>query len=174
MSKDDQRLISREVITHVSKGVIADQFYAERLYSRESLRELLVDTGFSDIEFRSDIVTDSQRNQDLGMMERRIVATCAARKQWTRKPQETKAIPTIAVILGDHRKSDRIKPNENFDADDFFTIDEFAVFDILGWVWSTPGRVEGRKIVLKDYLGSQAHVRDNQYHCQCQTQNRHF
>ena len=40
LSLDRERLVSREVITHVTKGVLADQFYAERLYSQESL------TGF--------------------------------------------------------------------------------------------------------------------------------
>ena len=34
LSSDGDRLISREVIVHAEKGVIADQFYAERLYSR--------------------------------------------------------------------------------------------------------------------------------------------
>jgi len=33
LSLDEQRLISREVITDVEKGVVADQFYAERLYT---------------------------------------------------------------------------------------------------------------------------------------------
>ncbi|MBN1454833.1 MAG: class I SAM-dependent methyltransferase, partial [Methanomicrobia archaeon] len=36
LTLDDQRLISREVVTHVNKGVIVDQLYAERLYTRES------------------------------------------------------------------------------------------------------------------------------------------
>lgn len=47
LSLDEQRLISREVITHVEKGVIADQFYAERLYSKESLIQILNKAGFS-------------------------------------------------------------------------------------------------------------------------------
>jgi D-alanine-D-alanine ligase len=33
ISDDAARLISREVITHVRKGVVSDQFYAERLYT---------------------------------------------------------------------------------------------------------------------------------------------
>ena len=40
LSLDKQRLISREVITHTEKGVIADQFYAERLYSKENLTRI--------------------------------------------------------------------------------------------------------------------------------------
>ena len=49
ISVDKQRLISREVVTHVEKGVIADQFYAERLYNSDSMQELLNAAGFSDI-----------------------------------------------------------------------------------------------------------------------------
>jgi len=37
LSADRQRLISREVITDVAKGVIADQFYAERLFKKSGL-----------------------------------------------------------------------------------------------------------------------------------------
>ena len=46
LSLDSQQLISREVVTHVEKGVIADQFYADRLYRRESIKELLKTSGF--------------------------------------------------------------------------------------------------------------------------------
>ncbi|MCX7668154.1 MAG: class I SAM-dependent methyltransferase, partial [Atribacterota bacterium] len=49
LSTDGQRLISREIITHVENGVIADQFYAERLYSKESLCALLGESGFQNI-----------------------------------------------------------------------------------------------------------------------------
>jgi len=80
LSLDKQRLISRELITHIEKGVIIDQFYAERLYTRESLAELLKTAGFSDINFYGEFSPESQRNQDLGMMERRIIVTATAKK----------------------------------------------------------------------------------------------
>lgn len=80
---DGQRLISREVVTHVGKGVIVDQFYAERLYTRESLYELLKTAGFSDISFHGEFSFNSQRNQDLGLMEKRIVVAAVVRKEWT-------------------------------------------------------------------------------------------
>jgi len=51
LSLDKQRLISREVISHVNEGVLVDQFYAERLYSEKKINELLVSAGFSDIAF---------------------------------------------------------------------------------------------------------------------------
>ncbi|MFX0077581.1 MAG: methyltransferase domain-containing protein, partial [Candidatus Hermodarchaeota archaeon] len=75
LSADEQRLISREVITHVNKGVLVDQFYAERLYSQEQIKNLLTRVGFSDVEFHGTITPESQRNQDLGMMEQRIIVT---------------------------------------------------------------------------------------------------
>jgi len=40
LSSDRERLISREVITHVKKGVVADQFYAERLYNQEEINQV--------------------------------------------------------------------------------------------------------------------------------------
>ena len=110
LSADQQRLISREVIAHVKKGVMADQFYAERLYSREALCELLNRLGFTKVEANSDILTDSQRKQDLGMMAKRFVITALIKKEWTivRRHAQSK---TIAVLLGDHRKIDKVKPN---------------------------------------------------------------
>jgi len=125
LSLDEQRLISREVITHVEKGVIADQFYAERLYSKESLTRLLETAGFSDITFHGQISPDSKRNQDLGMMERCIIVTAVTKKEWTfvkKKPKE--AVKNVVVILGDPTKPDTLKPSMNFDDDDFYTIDQ--------------------------------------------------
>ena len=124
LSKDQQRLISREVITHVSKGVIADQFYAERLYSEESIRELLATVGFSDITFHAQVKTDSQRNQDLGMMERRILITAQAKKSWTPVRVTGKQIKNVAVVMGDPQRNDIVKPDGSFDDDDYHTINE--------------------------------------------------
>ncbi|KXS18563.1 hypothetical protein M427DRAFT_42284 [Gonapodya prolifera JEL478] len=46
LSADGKRLISREVITAVGKGVVRDQFYQERLYSRDEIEDLVRKTGF--------------------------------------------------------------------------------------------------------------------------------
>lgn len=122
LSAYDERLISREVITHVKKGVIADQFYAERLYTKESISELLTHSGFAESRVHSELKTDGKRNQDLGMMERRIIVTGLANKEWAPVRKKTKTLKKVAVLLGDHRKTDKIKPNDVFDEDDFFTI----------------------------------------------------
>jgi D-alanine-D-alanine ligase len=124
-SLDAQRLISREVIAHVEKGVIADQFYAERLYTKESLTELMRAAGFTDISFHGEISPDSQRNQDLGMMEKRIIVTAVVKKEWTplkKKPKET--AENVVVILGDPSKPDPLKPLAIFDDDDLYTVDQ--------------------------------------------------
>lgn len=136
LSLDGQQLISREVVTHVEKGVIADQFYSERLYSRDSLTKLLKTAGFSEIEFLGELSPDSQRNQDLGMMERRLMVTAIAKKEWTPIKQRPKeAVRNVVVILGDPTKPDRLKPSSIFDEDDFYTIDEMkaALKDLEGY-----------------------------------------
>jgi len=124
LSKDEQRLISREVITHVNKGVIADQFYAERLYTPDKIQNLLKKCGYIDIKLEQELFTSSQRNQDLGMMGRRLVLVGTAEKEWTLVKEPHKVVQTIAVLMGDPRKQDKIKPNATFDDDDMYTINE--------------------------------------------------
>ncbi len=125
LSLDEQKLISREVITHVNKGVLVDQFYAERLYFKERISELLKNVGFTNITFHGTISPESQRHQDLGMMERRIVVSALVKKEWTeirkRLKQPTKK---IIVLFGDPNKPDTLKPLQKFDDDDFYTIDQ--------------------------------------------------
>jgi D-alanine-D-alanine ligase len=124
LSHDKQRLISREVVTHVKKGVIADQFYAERLYTRKALEDLLRSTGFSEVTVHRQITAESQRNQDLGMMEKRIITTGQVRKEWTSVKRKKELTNNIGVILGDPAKPDPLKPLCVFDDDDFYTIDQ--------------------------------------------------
>ncbi len=81
LSSDKGRLISREIVVHVEKGVVVDQFYAERLYTCENLKGLLEEAGFGFINFHGEIITDSNREQDLGMMKKRIVVTAIAQKR---------------------------------------------------------------------------------------------
>jgi D-alanine-D-alanine ligase len=123
LSSDKQRLISREVVTHVEKGVVADQFYAERLYTRKSIRELLEKAGFTDVTVHGQITGNSQRNQDLGMMEKRIIVTSVVRKDWTPRKGK-KEFKSVTVVFGDPRKPDPLKPLCVFDDDDFYTIDQ--------------------------------------------------
>lgn len=124
LSLNKDRLISREVITHVGKGVIADQFYAERLYTRKGMSELLEKADFSEITIHGEISSDSQRKQDLGMMERRLIITAVVRKEWAPLKKKREKVRNIAVVLGDPSKPDPLKPLCIFDDDDFYTIDQ--------------------------------------------------
>jgi len=125
LSIDKQKLISREVINHVNKGVLVDQFYSERLYSNRSISELLEKGGFSDIEFHGSITPESQRSQDLGMMEKRIIVSAIVKKEWTVIKKKEKTIKrNITVIFGDPNKPDLLKPLNKFDDDDFYTINQ--------------------------------------------------
>ena len=125
LSADGQRLISREVITHVEDGVLADQFYAERLYTGQSLLNLMDQAGFTDSTVHTTLVPRSRRGQDLGMMAQRVVITGQVRKEWT--PARTRmkgTVKNVVVLLGDPRKPDPLKPASVFDDDDFYTIDQ--------------------------------------------------
>ena len=125
LSVDGHRLISREIVNHVDRGVIADQFYGERLYVEDELHQLLKNSGYDDIIFHGKISSDSQRNQDLGMMKQRIIVTSRVKKPWT--PSKKKLQPTVrrvAVLFGDPGKPDILKPSSVFDEDDFYTIDQ--------------------------------------------------
>lgn len=73
MAEDGQRLISREIISLTDKGVIKDQIYSERLFNFETISEMLRKVGIVESKLFKELGTDSKRNQDLGMMEQRLV-----------------------------------------------------------------------------------------------------
>jgi len=125
LSIDKNRLISREIVTHVGKGVIVDQFYAERLYSKDSISKVLESAGFKKINFHGEFSPDSKRNQDLGMMERRIITTAVCKKEWTPiKINKKEKVKQVIVVLGDPSKIDILKPLSVFDDDDIYVIDQ--------------------------------------------------
>jgi D-alanine-D-alanine ligase len=126
LASDNQRLISREVVTNIEKGVIVDQFYAERLYKKEDLQHLLKAAGFTNPIFHGEIESETKRNQDLGMMERRIILSTNVIKEWTPK-KVRKGVKNIAVVMGDPTLNDVIKPDGIFDEDDHQTITRLKV-----------------------------------------------
>src|SRR6267154_3395892 len=101
LAGDGDRLISREVVVHAERGVIADQFYAERLYSQQRIEELMARAGFTNIRFHSVAAPDSARNQDLGMVEHRLFVTSEAPRRAARLPRRAAPFPEVAVLLGD-------------------------------------------------------------------------
>ncbi|MPM54958.1 D-alanine--D-alanine ligase [bioreactor metagenome] len=125
LSSDNERLICREVICRIDRGIIADQFYAERLYNKESLFDLLTASGFSGPTFHTTFSPVSTGTQDAGMMEQRLLLSATVEKAWlsTSYPNaEGKKPLNVAVVLGDPRKEDQVKPACVFDDDDFETV----------------------------------------------------
>ena len=82
LSKDGLRLISREIVTCTNKGVIRDQFYQERLYTRDELEQIIKACGLEVVRPDHSVGPEpiitlgkdlSKRNEDLGMMEQRML-----------------------------------------------------------------------------------------------------
>ncbi|MCB1213023.1 MAG: methyltransferase domain-containing protein [Chlamydiia bacterium] len=121
LSADSSRLITREVIVHSERGVIVDQFYAERLYSQEQIGNLLEDLEFTSIDLHGSFSSLSTRGQDLGMMQRRLFITAKApTKQQTREKSKAHR---ICVVMGDPKLPDTVKHNGVFNPEDMVTID---------------------------------------------------
>jgi D-alanine-D-alanine ligase len=122
ISKEGSRLISREVIVNDETGVIADQFYAERLYTREAITKLLEKTGFRNIRHHGTAEAVSDRDQDLGMMARRILLTADAPQLPARKIKGKVQQLDVTVLMGDPRLPDAVKRNGVFNPEDHETI----------------------------------------------------
>ncbi len=135
LAGDGERLISREVVVHAERGVIADQFYAERLYSRARITELLERVGFTNIRFHAFLSPDSARNQDLGMMAHRMFLTCEAPRKAERLPHREALFPEITVIMGDPRLPDAVKRDGHYNDEDFETINRLktALGELSGY-----------------------------------------
>jgi D-alanine-D-alanine ligase len=122
LSADRERLISREVIVHDEIGVIADQFYAERLYTRDSIAKLLERCGFRNIRHHGSAESVSDRDQDLGMMARRLLISADAPIKPAKKPRGKVAEIDVTVLLGDPRLPDPVKLGGKFNPEDMETV----------------------------------------------------
>jgi D-alanine-D-alanine ligase len=122
LSADRERLISREVIVHDEMGVIADQFYAERLYTREAIAKLLESCGFRNVRHHGNAEALSDRDQDLGMMARRLLLTADAPQAVARKPKGKVQQIDVTVLLGDPRLPDQVKRGGTFNPEDLDTV----------------------------------------------------
>jgi D-alanine-D-alanine ligase len=130
LSRDGRRLITREVVVHAEKGVLADQFYAERLYTKQQIEQLLTQVGFDAVRFHTQIETESDRNQDLGMMANRVFMTAQAPRITMLQPKSGVPFPEVTVLLGDPRLPDDVKLGGHFNAEDFDTVNRLK--DALG------------------------------------------
>lgn len=122
LSKDSRRIVTREVITHAEKGIIADQFYAERLYTRQQLVDLLESVGYQSIRVHGAVESASTRGQDLGMMANRLILTVQAPKKATPVSPARVPFPEVTVLLGDPKIPDKVKVDGHFNPEDFETI----------------------------------------------------
>jgi D-alanine-D-alanine ligase len=122
LAEDGDRLISREVVVHAERGVIADQFYAERLYSKERMEALMQRAGFGNLRFHAVTAPDSVRNQDLGMVEHRLFLTAEAPRRIQGLTRRAVPFPEVTIILGDPRLPDPIKRDGRFNAEDGETV----------------------------------------------------
>ncbi|GAA5522754.1 methyltransferase domain-containing protein [Aliifodinibius salicampi] len=125
LAQDNERLITREIITHSEKGVIVDQFYAERLYTKEQLSDLIERANFQKVSFHGNTKPESLRDQDLGMMEQRFILTANAVKERTSQKNQKK-VRNVVVVMGDPSLRDAVKPDAVFDSDDFDTIEKLV------------------------------------------------
>jgi len=122
LSADGERLISREVVVHSEKGGIADQFYAERLYTRENLSAMIERAGFTAIRFHDDLRADSSRGQDLGMMAHRFFLTAETPRVPARARKGGILFPEVTVLMGDPRLPDSVKLGGHFNPEDLQTV----------------------------------------------------
>lgn len=122
LAGDRERLVSREVIVHDETGVLADQFYAERLYTRESIQKLLEKCGFRNVRHHGSTDSVSDRDQDLGMMARRLLLSADAPQKVAKKPRGKLQKIDVTVLLGDPRLPDQVKRGGAFQTEDFETV----------------------------------------------------
>ncbi|MEO0202449.1 MAG: methyltransferase domain-containing protein [candidate division WOR-3 bacterium] len=100
LSHDKRLLISREIVIHANKGVVVDQIYSERLYSQSEIEDILKSAGFNNVKFHMNLISQSKRNIDLGLMENRIILTAVAPKQSIKVSSKVKTF-NITVLLDD-------------------------------------------------------------------------
>ncbi len=123
LTADGTRLVSREVVVHAERGVVADQFYAERLYSRERILGLLERLGFRDPKVHDSLRAESTRGQDLGMMGTRLFITASGPPKAMPQPVRGRGVLPVTVLLGDPRLPDSVKKDGVFNPEDFVTLE---------------------------------------------------
>jgi D-alanine-D-alanine ligase len=124
LSHDGSRLISREVVIDAEKGVIADQFYAERLYDRATVEGLLERCGFLNVRFHDTVEAHSDRDQDLGMMAHRMFLTAEAPRKVAPVTKGAAEALDVAVLLGDPRLASADKLTGRFGPEDLATVEK--------------------------------------------------
>jgi D-alanine-D-alanine ligase len=122
LAADNQRLVSRELVSHAERGVIADRFYAERLYSADAITALLGDAGFHNVRVHGSVEAVSDRGQDLGMMAHRLFLSAQAPRRAAAATSRKRKLTRVAVLLGDPRLPDSVKRGGHFNNEDLDTV----------------------------------------------------
>lgn len=122
LAADNQRLVSRELVSHAERGVIADRFYAERLYSTEAITALLVEAGFRNVRVHGALEALSERGQDLGMMAYRLFLSAEAQRRAAKAVSRKRKAARVTVLLGDPRLPDSVKRDGRFNSEDLETV----------------------------------------------------
>ncbi len=124
LAHDSKRIISREVVVDVEKGVMTDQFYAERLYAYDEIERILTKFGFTDVVHHGNVQASSTRKQDLGMMANRMFITAKAPVKVKKTLALEKSILPMTVIMGDPRLPDPVKKDGQYNPEDLETINK--------------------------------------------------
>ncbi len=122
LSADGQRLVCREVIVHATRGILVDQFYAERLYGRQQVAALLTRAGFTGVAEHDVLEASSSRDQDLGMMAHRVFITAQVADRAPAVAELQVPKQRLTVLMGDPRQPDPVKRGGVFNPEDLDTI----------------------------------------------------
>ena len=153
LAADGERLVSREVVTHAERGVIADQFYAERLYGQQRIYDLLEKAGFVKVRYHGRLSAESTRDQDLGMMAHRFFITASAPAKAVIVSRPGLAIDEITVVMGDPALPDSVKLGGKFNPEDIDTINRLKE--------ALAERSEYKFTYLENHAGLLAELRQN-------------
>ena len=119
ITADGDRVVTREIVLHTRDGIVADQYYGQRLYSRDRICALLRDTGFGRIEFHSNLRLDGQKGRDPGQMQNRLLLTAWPRAEKSGHEAAPALVkPAVMVLLGDPGLPDKVKNGGRFNPED--------------------------------------------------------
>ncbi len=130
LSSDGERLLTREIVIDVEKGVQADNVYAVRLYSFTELKKILESVGFVNVTLQM-LMSSENGEGDPGLMATRMLVSAIASKE----QEELEQGRDVFVLLGDPRLPNPVKPGMVFDEDDLYAVNELksALYGIKGY-----------------------------------------
>jgi len=110
-SSESQRIVTREVITDAQKSVVSDRFFAVKIYTPDSVTDLLTRAGFEIPHFHN----SHPRVLRLTAISQKTVSAAP--------PRPPKQERVVGIVFGTPHKSDRVKPSPIYDEDSLYTND---------------------------------------------------